>query len=77
MATKKPTPNKKWAQGIDLEKGSLHKALGIDQSKKIGSTLINKIVSTDIGETISTPGGKKKVTAKMKQKANFVKNINK
>ncbi len=71
-------PVDKWAQDIDIKKGTLHKALGIPESRKIGKTLINKIVNTPIGEKVTTPSGKsKKITSEMKHKALYAKNVNK
>ena len=76
--SKKSTASpKKWAQNIDIKEGTLHTALGVPKSKKVGKTLINKVAKAKIGDTISTPGGKKKVTTEMKRKAMFVKNVSK
>jgi hypothetical protein len=80
MAAKKSSskPVKKWAQKVDVKEGTLHKKLGIPESKPVGKTLINKIVNTPIGETITTPGGKKvKIDRTTKAKATFAKNLNK
>lgn len=71
-------PVDKWAQNVDVKEGTLHKALGIPEDKKIGKTLINKIVNTPIGEKVTTPNGKSKtITSKMKHKALYAKNVNK
>ena len=70
---------KKWIQEADVKKGTLHKALGIEEDQTIPKTLVDKIVNTDIGETITNPTstGKKtiKVTKEIKSKANFAKNV--
>jgi nitrogenase molybdenum-iron protein alpha/beta subunit len=77
-ATKK---NDKWIKETDVKKGTLHKALDIDENKNIPKTLVDKIVKTEIGETITNPTstGKKniKVTKEIKAKANFAKNVRK
>jgi hypothetical protein len=70
-------PVDKWAQDIDIKKGTLHRALGIKPENKVGSALINKIVNTPIGETITAPKGKVKITRELKSKANFARNIQK
>lgn len=72
--------NDKWVPK-DIKKGTLHKALNIDEDKTIPKTLVNKIVDADIGDTISNPTktGKQsiKVTKEIKQKAVFAKNVRK
>ena len=65
----------KWIQHAlkGHKKGSLHKQLGIPQTKTIPKTLLNRIKSAKVGKTIKNPTktGKRriKITGLLKKRA--------
>jgi hypothetical protein len=82
MAAKK-SPNKpskssgtkpvdKWIPS-DIKKGGLHSMLGIDQSKPIPTSTLNKIKNAEPGSKVNG----KTVTPLMKKRANFAANVRK
>jgi len=72
----------KWAQNADTSGVSIKSSryLDIPENQRIPKTLLNAIVSAPVGSTISNPTqtGKQRITVtrKLKQKANFVRNVN-
>jgi len=64
----------------DIEKGGLHKDLGIPEDEDIPTSLLDKIIAAKTGDTLSTGGkgkGSVKVTTQLQQRANFAKNVRK
>lgn len=61
----------------DLEKGGLHKDLGIDPKEKIPTEVLDTIIKAETGDTISVMGKSIKVTTELQQRANFAKNVRK
>lgn len=73
----------KWIQqAVDPEdEGALSRQLGIPEEENIPMSLLNAIIDAEDGETISNPtdtgSSTITVTSKMKQRANFARNVKK
>ena len=61
----------KWIQGTDMKKGALKSMLGYDEDETIPKGIIKKIVDGENGSEIEVKGKTKKITAKMKKRANL------
>jgi hypothetical protein len=55
-------------QKIEMEKGRLHKDLGIPEERKIPMTLLRKLVKVPNGEMFEHHGKNKKMTAPLKKR---------
>ena len=66
-----------WIQGVNANKGALHRQLGYRVGQKIPSGLLNRIVDTPIGNKVKVRGEGKTVTPLLKQRANFARNVRK
>lgn len=69
MAAKK----KKWIQGAIKKPWALRKALGVKKGKKVPKGEINKIAKAKVGTKVDG----KKVTSKLKKRADLAKTLSK
>lgn len=70
---------KYWIQKTKLNKGALHRQLGIQEDEVIPMSLLDAIVGAKAGETISNPTeighGRIKVTRLLERRAILARNL--
>ena len=58
----------------NIEKGALHRALGIPQDKPIPMSLIRRLMKVPVGGTFTYKGKRKRMTTKLKRQVTFAYN---